>query len=53
VVNENERPPPEHLTARQLLENLEKKEFKGAVMDLDFDNVDRSCHPAYIEIEVL
>ena len=33
-------PPPEHLTARQLLENLEKKEFKGAVMDLNFDNVD-------------
>ena len=33
-------PPPEHLTARQLLENLKKKEFKGAVMDLDFDNVD-------------
>jgi AraC-like DNA-binding protein len=33
-------PPPEHLTARQLLGNLKKKEFKGAVMDLDFDNVD-------------
>lgn len=53
MVNENERPPPEHLTARQLLENLEKKEFKGAVMNLDFDKVDKPCDHAYIEIEFL
>jgi AraC-like DNA-binding protein len=30
----------EPISAKQLLENLKKKEFKGAIMDLDFDNVD-------------
>jgi hypothetical protein len=30
----------EPLTAQQLLENLERREFSGEVMDFDFDNVD-------------
>ena len=30
----------EPMSAQQLLENLKKREFKGAIMDLDFDNVD-------------
>jgi AraC-like DNA-binding protein len=32
--------PQEPLTAQQLMENLESREFSGEVMDFDFDNVD-------------
>jgi AraC-like DNA-binding protein len=32
--------PQEPLTAQQLLDNLERREFSGKVMDFDFDNVD-------------
>lgn len=32
-------PSEEPMSAQQLLENIKKREFKGAVMDLDFDNV--------------
>ena len=33
-------PPQEPLSAQQLLENLKKREFMGAILDLDFDNID-------------
>ena len=33
-------PSQDLMTAQQLLKNLEKKEFKGAIIDLDFDNID-------------
>ena len=35
-------PSQEPISAQQLLENLKKREFKGAIMDLDFDNVDQN-----------
>ena len=32
--------PQDRMTAKQLLENIKKKEFTGEVMDFDFNNVD-------------
>lgn len=32
--------PPDPMTAKQLLENIKKREFTGEVMDFDFNNVD-------------
>lgn len=32
--------PQGPMTAKQLLENIKKREFTGEVMDLDFDNID-------------